>query len=45
MKAHTHLKPGQNGTKRLVERFGNALVAFGTGMTRFTISVVIPEEI
>lgn len=26
MKAHSHLKPGQNGTKRLVERFGDALV-------------------
>ncbi len=26
MKAHTHLKPGQSGTKRLVERFGSPLV-------------------
>jgi hypothetical protein len=26
MKAHTHLKPGQKGTRRLVERYGDALV-------------------
>jgi hypothetical protein len=26
MKAHTHLKPGQKGTKRLVERFGDSLL-------------------
>jgi len=26
MKAHSHLKPGQPGTKRLVERFGDALI-------------------
>lgn len=26
MKAHTHMKPGENGTKWLVERFGSALV-------------------
>lgn len=26
MKAHTHMKPGENGTKWLVERFGNSLV-------------------
>jgi len=26
MKAHTHLKPGQKGTKRLVEQFGDKLL-------------------
>lgn len=26
MKAHKHLKPGENGTLRLVERFGDALL-------------------
>lgn len=26
MKTVTHLKPGQKGTKRLVEKYGNALV-------------------
>lgn len=26
MKAHTHLKPGQKGTRRLVERFGDSLL-------------------
>ncbi len=25
MKAHKHLKPGENGTRRLVERFGSSL--------------------
>lgn len=26
MKAHTNLKPGQNGTRRLVEKYGDALL-------------------
>ncbi len=26
MKAHTNLKPGQNGTLRLVEKYGDALL-------------------
>jgi hypothetical protein len=26
MKTHKHLKPGENGTLRLVERFGDALL-------------------
>jgi hypothetical protein len=26
MKAHTNLKPGQNGTVRLVEKYGDALL-------------------
>ena len=26
MKAHKHLKPGENGTLRLVERFGDTLL-------------------
>jgi hypothetical protein len=26
MKTHKHLKPGQMGTKRLVEQFGDALL-------------------
>lgn len=26
MKVHSHLKPGQNGTKRLVEQFGDKLI-------------------
>lgn len=26
MKAHTHLKPGQKGTRRLVEQFGDKLI-------------------
>ena len=26
MKAHSHLKPGQNGTHRLMERFGDSLI-------------------
>ncbi len=26
MKTHTHLKPGQKGTKRLVEKFGDSLL-------------------
>jgi hypothetical protein len=33
MKAYGHLKPGQKGTQRLVNRFGAALVCGGTGMT------------
>ena len=26
MKTHTHLKPGQKGTRRLVEKYGDALL-------------------
>jgi len=26
MKAHTNLKPGKNGTRRLVEKYGDALL-------------------
>ena len=26
MKAHSHLKPGQKGTRRLVEKYGDSLV-------------------
>ena len=26
MKTYAHLKPGQNGTKRLVEKYGSALL-------------------
>jgi hypothetical protein len=26
MKTHTHLKPGQKGTRRLLEQYGNALL-------------------
>jgi hypothetical protein len=26
MKAHSHLKPGEKGTRRLVERFGSSLL-------------------
>jgi len=33
MKAHKHLKPGENGTLRLVERFGDPFCASATGTT------------
>lgn len=36
-KANAHLKPGQNGTKRLVEKYGDALVNVRT------MSDVCPE--
>ena len=31
MKAHKHLKPGENGTVRLVERFGTPFSVSATG--------------
>ncbi|WP_012645355.1 hypothetical protein [Geotalea daltonii] len=29
MKTQTHLKPGQKGTKRLVEKYGESLLCIG----------------
>jgi hypothetical protein len=49
MKSHTHLKPGQRGTKKLVERYGDALlcVRYRTdvkrGVTLKTVELIVEE--
>jgi hypothetical protein len=39
MKAHSNLKPGQNGTRRLVEKYGDALLCVGTDTTNCAMSL------
>lgn len=49
MKTHTHLKPGQSGTKRLVEQYGDALLCVRyrrdeqRGVTLKTVELVVGE--
>lgn len=51
MKTKTHLKPGQKGTKRLVERFGDALLCVRyrydaiRGVRLKTVEIVVEEKI
>lgn len=35
MKAYGYLQPGQNGTKRLVEKYGHALLCVPTDLMKF----------
>ena len=50
MKTQTHLKPGQKGTKRLVERFGDALLCVryrydeNRGVRLKTVEIVVEEK-
>ena len=50
MKTHNHLKPGQKGTKRLVEKYGDALVCVRyriderRGVRLKTVEIVIEEK-
>lgn len=50
MKTQTHLKPGQKGTKHLVERFGAALLCVryrcdeGRGLRLKTVELVVEEK-
>jgi hypothetical protein len=50
MKAYGYLKPGQNGTKLLVEKFGNALICVRyrfdeiRGVKLKTVEIVVAEK-
>lgn len=50
MKAYAHLKPGQNGTKRLAERYGKALLCVqyrydsARGGKLKTVEIVVEER-
>jgi hypothetical protein len=50
MKSRKHLKPGQNGTKRLVERYGDALLCVRyrydekRGVQLKTVEIVVEEK-
>jgi len=50
MKAYAHLKPGQNGTKRLMERYGKALLCVRyrydsvRGVKLKTVEIVVEEK-
>jgi hypothetical protein len=50
MKTHTHLKPGQKGTRRLVEKFGDALLCVRyrydaiRGVRMKTVEIVVDEK-
>ena len=50
MKTHTHLKPGQKGTKRLVEKFGDSLLCVryrydeNRGVRLKTVEIVVEEK-
>ena len=50
MKTHTHLKPGQKGTKRLVEKFGESLLCVRyryderRGVRLKTVEIVVEEK-
>ena len=50
MKTQTHLKPGQMGTKRLVERFGDSLLCVryrydeNRGLRLKTVEIVVEEK-
>jgi hypothetical protein len=49
MKAYAHLKPGQDGTKRLVERYGKALLCVRyrfdetRGVKLKTVKIIVDE--
>lgn len=50
MKTQTHLKPGQKGTKRLVEKFGDSLLCVRyrydecRGVRLKTVEIVVEEK-
>ena len=50
MKTHTHLKPGQKGTRRLVEKYGNALLCVRyrydeiRGVRLKTVEIIVEEK-
>lgn len=50
MKTQTHLKPGQNGTKRLVEKYGDSLLCVRyryderRGVRLKTVEIVVEEK-
>ena len=50
MKTHCHLKPGQKGTKRLVEKFGQSLLCVRyrydekRGIRVKTVEIVVEEQ-
>lgn len=50
MKTQTHLKPGQNGTKRLVEKYGDSLLCVRyrcdekRGVRLKTVELVVEEK-
>ena len=50
MKTHTHLKPGQNGTKRLVEKYGDTLLCVRyrydelRGVRLKTVEIIVDEK-
>jgi hypothetical protein len=50
MKTQTHLKPGQMGTKRLVEKFGDSLLCVryrydeSRGLRLKTVEIVVEEK-
>lgn len=50
MKAYAHLKPGQNGTKRLVEQYGAALLCVRyrfdetRGVKLKTVELIVEEK-
>jgi hypothetical protein len=50
MKAYGYLKPGQNGTKRLVEKYGNALLCVRyrfdeiRGVKMKTVEIIVDER-
>jgi len=51
MKSHKHLKPGQKGTKRLVEKYGDALLCVRyrfdeiRGVRLKTVEIVVEEKV
>jgi len=50
MKTHTHLKPGQKGTKRLVETYGDSLLCVryrydeNRGVRLKTVEIIVEEK-
>ena len=50
MKTHTHLKPGQKGTKRLVEKYGDKLLCVRyrydklRGVRLKTVEIIVEEK-
>jgi len=51
MKSHKHLKPGQKGTKRLVEKYGDSLLCVryrydeNRGLQLKTVEIVVEEKV
>lgn len=51
MKTQTHLKPGQKGTKRLVEKYGDALLCVryridkSRGVRIKTVEIIVDEKV